>query len=64
MWDYGDRKPMPLELMKKQCEFAKKLLKEKGIEGMIFLGSNICDLELDTVEWTKKWIADYGDEPV
>lgn len=22
--------------------------------------SNVCDLELETVEWTRKWIADLG----
>jgi len=64
LWDYGDKKPIPLELMKKQCEIGKKLLKEKRAEGIIFLGSNVCDLELETVEWTKKWIEENGNEMI
>lgn len=60
LWDFGTRKPMPLELMKKQCELGRKWLEQGRIEGMIFLGSNVCDLELESVEWTRQWIADVG----
>ena len=60
LWDFGTRKPMPLELMKKQCEIGRRWLEERRIEGMIFLASNVCDLELDSVEWTRKWIAEVG----
>jgi hypothetical protein len=38
------------------------MLREGKIEGMIFLASNICDLDLETVEWTRRWIADVGDQ--
>ena len=31
---------------------------------MIFLASNICDQELDAVEWTRKWIESVGDDPL
>ncbi len=55
---------MPLDLMKKQCELGRKWLKEGRIEGMIFLASNVCDLELETVEWTRKWIAEVGRQQV
>ena len=27
-----------------------------AIEGMVFLGSPICDLDLEAVEWTRRWI--------
>ncbi len=64
LWDFGTRKTMPLDLMKKQCEVGRRWLKEGRIEGMIFLGSNVCDLELETVEWTRKWIAEVGSEPL
>ena len=56
LWDFGTAKPMPLDLMKKQCELGRKWLEQGRIEGMIFLASNVCDLELETVEWTRKWI--------
>jgi len=64
MWDYGQKRPMPLELMKKQCELGLRWLKEKRIDGMIFLASCICDLDLETVEWTRRWIEQVGGEEV
>jgi hypothetical protein len=57
LWDYGERKPMPLGVMQQQCETGLEWLKADRIEGMIFLASCICDLELDAVEWTRNWIA-------
>ncbi len=56
MYDFGNSKPMQVELMEKQCRFGLDLLKTGEIEGIIFLASCICDLRLDAVEWTKKWI--------
>jgi len=64
MWDYGSRRPMPVEAMKRQCEAGRQWLREGRIEGMIFLASCICDLGLEAVEWSRGWIATHGDEPV
>lgn len=64
MWDFGTGKPMPLYLMKLQCEKGLQWLKEGRIEGMIFLSSVVCDLDLEAVEWTRRWIADAGDQPL
>ena len=62
MWDYGNKKPMPISLMEKQCQLGLQWLRESRIDGMIFLASCICDLELETVEWTRRWIREVGDE--
>jgi hypothetical protein len=62
MWDYGNKRPMPLDIMKHQCELGLRWMKEKRIEGMIFLGSNICDLGLETVEYTRSWIKEVGEQ--
>lgn len=56
LWDYGRKRPMPLETIPQQCETGIQLLRAGQIEGMIFLASNICDIELPTVEYTRKWI--------
>ena len=64
MWDFGNRKPMPLKRMQRQCELGLKWLRESRIDGMIFLAANICDLDLETVEWTRQWIAEVGAEPL
>jgi hypothetical protein len=64
MWDFGNRKPMPLERMRRQCGLGLKWLREGRIDGMIFLAANICDLDLETVEWTRQWIVEVGPEPI
>lgn len=56
MYDYGARQLMPLGLMAKQCELGLRWIQEGRIEGMIFLASCICDLEIEAVEWTRRWI--------
>src|SRR5262249_6918087 len=62
MWDYGSKKPMPLDLLEGQCEVGLELLRQGRIAGMIFLASCICDLGLEAVEWTRGWIAKVGDQ--
>ena len=62
MWDYGIKQPMPVERMKEQCEIGLRWLTEGRIEGMVFLASCICDLDLEAVEWTRRWIAEVGDQ--
>lgn len=62
MWDYGEKHPMSVKLMQQQCELGREWLHQGRIDGMIFLASCICDLDLEAVEWTRDWIACHGDE--
>ena len=62
MWDYGTHQPIPLSLMRKQCQLGLEWLKTGRVEGMIFLASCICDLNLEAVEWTRGWTREVGDE--
>jgi hypothetical protein len=39
-------------------------VREKRIVGMRFIANTVCDLDLPGVEWTRKWIAEVGDEPL
>ena len=32
--------------------------------GMRFVANTVCELDLEAVEWTRKWIAEVGDEPL
>lgn len=64
LWAYGDKQPMPVELMEMQCEYARTLLKNGDIEGAIFCANCVCDLNLEAVEWTRRWIQKVGDEAV
>ena len=62
MWDYGLKRPVPTDLMEMQCQQGLEWLREGRIQGMIFLASCVCDIGLDAVEWTRRWIAQVGDE--
>jgi hypothetical protein len=62
LWDYGKKKPLPLALVRHQCELGLRWLRQGRIEGMIFLASCLCDLELEAVEWTRNWIAQVEDK--
>lgn len=64
MWDYGNKKAMPLGTFRRQCEIGLSWLRSGRIGGMIFLASCICDLGLDAVEWARGWIREVGSEPV
>jgi hypothetical protein len=64
MFDYGDNKPLTVEQMQRQCELGLKWLREGKIEGMIFLASNACDMDLQAVEWTRQWIAKVGGQKI
>lgn len=62
MWDFDAKQPVPVELMRHQCELGLKWLTEGRIEGMVFIASCLCDFELPGVEWTRRWIAEVGDQ--
>ena len=64
MWDYGDHRNIDIPLMRRQCEFYLDLLKSRKIEGIVFLATCICDLGLESVEWTRQWIHDVGKAPL
>ena len=62
MYDFYEKQPIPLDLMRHQTELGYRWLREGRIAGMIFLASPICDLNLEAVEWTRQWIEKTGDE--
>jgi hypothetical protein len=64
MWDFGEQRPTPLELMQKQCRVGLQWLHEGRLEGIILLANTVADLDLPSVEWTRQWISEVGDQPV
>jgi hypothetical protein len=62
MFDYEPHRLMPLDRMERQCTLGLEWLRRRRIEGMILLATCICDLDLDAVEWTRRWIAQVADE--
>lgn len=57
MWDYGTKAPMPLPAMERQCRLGQRWLEEGRLDGLIFLPSCICDLNLEAVDYVRRWIA-------
>ena len=62
MWDYGTKRPMPVEAMQKQCELGLQWLRAGRIDGIILLASCVCDIGLESVEWARRWIDRVGEE--
>ena len=64
MWDYGTKQPTPVDAIENQCELGLQWLRAGRIDGIILLASCVCDIELEAVEWARKWIEHVGDEPL
>lgn len=60
--DYNARKSLPVAAMQQQCEFGLRGLREKRIEGMIFLGNTVMDLGYEAVGWARDWIEKVGEQ--
>ena len=62
IWDFHNRKPVPVELMEQQCEFGLKCLKAGRIHDMIFLANTVLDVGLPSAEFSRQWIKKVGNE--
>ncbi|MBO5751443.1 MAG: hypothetical protein J6R80_03465 [Kiritimatiellae bacterium] len=63
MWDYTLGAPVPAKRMEMQLEFAKRLLSEKIVTGLIFHPTYSAALDVPSVNLAKEWIRVYGDQP-
>ncbi len=59
--DYTEKKSMPVQEMKFQCETALRWLRQKRIDGIVFLGNTSMDLGFAAVDWTRDWIGKVAD---
>lgn len=64
MWDFGDCRPVPMDAMEAQCRRALELLEAGRIDGMIFHTNCVVDLNLEAVEYARKFIAEVGGRPL
>ncbi len=60
MYDYGNNRPMPLDLMKKQAALYEKWLLEGKSDGLVICSNCCADVGLETVKWTRDWLRDIG----
>jgi len=61
LYDYGDDRRMPLELLEQHCRTALRLAREGRIDGIIFL---TITNDTEAVDWVSRWVAQVGDEPL
>jgi hypothetical protein len=52
--------PLPVPIMKRQCDLGLRWLREGRIEGIIVYG-NFMDLNWDSVEWAREWVERVGE---
>lgn len=61
IWDFPNRRPVPVPSMQHQCELGLEWLKQGRIDNMVFLANTVCDMGFDSADWTRQWIAEVGD---
>ena len=64
MFDLSTQRPLPVKLMNIQTKLGYKWLKADRIQGIISLGTPNVDVGLESVEWTREWIANVAGEPL
>jgi len=64
MWNFNNKTIVPIELMEHQLDCAYRWLKSGEVEGLIFHCTPLCDMGLEAVEYSRRWIDEHGDEPV
>lgn len=62
IWDFHNRKPVPVELMEHQCELGLEWLRDGRIHDMIFLANTVLDVGLPSAEFSRQWIQKVGGE--
>ena len=56
MYDFKNRKPVSLEHMELQCNYALDLLKEGRIDGIIFEANSVMGVNLPSEHWLREWV--------
>jgi len=59
--DFTRKISIPIPAVQRQCDLGLEYLKQKRLEGMMFLGNGVMDLGFEAVEWTRQWIQKVGD---
>lgn len=60
IWDFPNRRPVPPDLMKHQCELGLKWLRQKRIHELIFLANTCLDVGAPSADFARQWIAQVG----
>lgn len=61
LYDYGEGRPIPRELLEEQCATALKLARAGRIEGIVFL---TIDNDPEAVAWAADWVSRVGGQTI
>lgn len=61
LYDYGENRRMPLDLLETQCKIALKLLHSGDIAGVIPLSITN---DAETITWFANWVKEVGGQPL
>lgn len=64
MWNYGEAKPLEMDLMRYQLDRFYHWIQKGDIEGIIFCSNCIEDVGLETVHYTRQGIEEMGDKKI
>jgi hypothetical protein len=62
LYNYGDSRPLTRDEMAFQLEIYYRFLKEGRIQGVIACANTVADVELEAVDYFRRWLAEHGDE--
>ena len=64
MWDFGGKKPLDMDFMRKQLDVAHELYMKREINGFIFHCTPLVNKKpaLEAVEYARGWIAEHADD--
>ena len=62
LWDFGDKRELPEEMMALQMKMGLELFRKGEIEGFVFLCSSICNRDFPAVAYVRDWLARHGGE--
>jgi hypothetical protein len=61
VFDFGDQKPIPRELMQRHLDMAERLLAQERIAGLVILGTCMMDLDWEANHCFYDWLERVGD---
>ncbi len=60
LWNYGERMPMTTKQIEHQLKVCLQRIKKSDIEGVVFLANTVVDIGIESVEYARNWIIEYG----
>ena len=64
LWDFGNETIISRSVMQRHLDVAEELVRSQRITGIMFCGTSLMDIGLESVECVFDWIKKVGHEPI